>query len=364
MKLIVTDQESGVRLDVFLALHLGGISRMRIARSIASGACSVNSAIKEAGARVFAGDVVVVRDLDAAPSAMTPEQIPLNVIYEDDQIIVLVKPAGMLVHPTLGVKSGTLSNALAFHLNRDFYSDSLELGSRHQGLASASGLVRPGIVHRLDRATSGLLAVAKTQHALTVLSRHFRRGLVRKRYLAVVQGVFEEPEGSIVSRIGRDPDRRPHWWVVNEEKDHGKDQAEDEGKGKDQHKDSGKDPAKGGGKVEGKTAETRWRVMGEAKDFTLVELEPVTGRTNQLRIHMASTGRPIVGDALYSSAVRAGPGDAGQESTVLLLHAWLLAFHHPESGEWLQFRSDLPAEMASYMETLGISEPEPPDLPM
>jgi 23S rRNA pseudouridine1911/1915/1917 synthase len=338
LQLTVNDQESGIRLDEFLAVRLGGTSRMRIARTISAGACRVNNAIKEAGVRVFAGDLVEVQDLDSTPSGMTPEQMELDVVYEDDHIIVLVKPSGMLVHPTIGVKTGTLSNALAFHLNRGIYSDSWQHGNRVQDVTAVSGLVRPGIVHRLDRATSGLLAVAKTPHALSVLSRHFRRGLVKKRYLAVVDGGFDETQGSIVSKIGRDPDRRPHWWVMDD----------------------------------GKPAETRWRVLAHARDFTLVELEPVTGRTNQLRIHMASTGRPIVGDALYGTILQ--PGDEGVSAPPcgrlsggakgLLLHAWLLAFHHPETGHWLQFRSHLPAHMACYLATLGIPEPEPPELPV
>ena len=324
----VNTDESGKRLDEFLALRMGSVSRMRIARLISSGLCQVNSEIKEAGIRVFAGDFVEVQYENAGPSAMTPEQVALNVIYEDDHIIVLVKPAGMLVHPTLGVKTGTLSNALAFHLNREFYSDRIQEDGP-MPVDEASDLVRPGIVHRLDRATSGLLAVAKTQHALSVLSRHFRKGLVKKRYLALVRGVFENVEGSIVAPIGRDPDRRPQWWVTDT----------------------------------GKPAETKWRVLGYKQDLTLVELEPVTGRTNQLRIHLAYIGRPILGDTFYGPPVAFDLKEAGQSET-LLLHAWRLAFHHPETGEWHQFTSDPSDEMRSHLRAVGISEPEPCDLPM
>ena len=324
----VNKYESGKRLDEFLALRMGGISRMRIARMISSGLCRVNGEIKEAGIRVFDGDVVELQELNAGPSAMTPEQIALNVVYEDDHIIVLVKPAGMLVHPTIGVKSGTLSNALAFHLNKEFYSGRIR--DVDCTLAAAvSDLVRPGIVHRLDRATSGLLVVAKTQHALSVLSRHFRKGLVKKRYLAVVRGALENVAGSIVAPIGRDPERRPHWWVNDA----------------------------------GKPAETRWRVLGRSKSHTLVELEPVTGRTNQLRIHLAYIGHPILGDALYGPCCAAELGE-GIESEPLLLHAWRLAFHHPNSGEWSQFTADPPEELRSCLRNLGISEPETCELPM
>jgi len=324
----VSSEESGKRLDEFLALRLGGVSRMRIARLISDAGCSVNSVTKEAGMRVFAGDLVEVEHLNTGPSAMTPERVPLTIIHEDDHIIVLVKPAGMLVHPTLGVKSGTLSNALAFHLNREFYSAPVEEQDRTQGAASAPGLVRPGIVHRLDRATSGLLVIAKTKHALTVLARHFRKGLVKKRYLALIRGSLDAAEGSIVAPIGRDPDRRPHWWII----------------------------------VNGKHAETKWRVLGRAQEISLVELEPVTGRTNQLRIHMAYVGHPILGDQLYGSA---GAAELpGPEPERLLLHAWCLAFHHPETGDWRQFTSGPPTDLISYLETLNIPEPQPPDLPI
>jgi 23S rRNA pseudouridine1911/1915/1917 synthase len=330
LQFTVNGDEDGKRLDQFLALRLGGISRMRIARLIASGLCLVTSAVKEAGMRVFAGDLVVVQGLNTGPSAMTPEPIALNVIYEDDHVIVLVKPAGMLVHPTLGVKSGTLSNALTFHLNREFYSGRVREDDRTvAAAAAASGLIRPGIVHRLDRATSGLLAVAKTQHALSVLSRHFRKGLVKKRYLAVVRGAFEDAQGSIVAPIDRDPDRRPHWWVIGT----------------------------------GKPAETRWRVLGSTQNLTLLELEPVTGRTNQLRIHLAYVGRPILGDALYGPSPAIESGEEPERET-LLLHAWRLAFHHPETGEWCQFTAEPPHEIKSCLSAIGIPEPEPCDLPM
>jgi len=322
LQLKVSDEESGKRLDEFLAVRLGWISRMRIARLISQGLCVVNSVPKEAGMRVFGGDLVEVEDLNTGPSAMTPEQIPLNISYEDDDMMVVVKPAGMLVHPTLGVKTGTLSNALAFHLNREFYS---VLPEKSEGTAFAPSLVRPGIVHRLDRATSGLLVIAKTQHALAVLSRHFRRGLVKKRYLALVRGRIDADEGSIVAPIGRDPARRPHWGVMDQ----------------------------------GKHAETKWGVLGRAQEMTLVELEPVAGRTNQLRIHMAYIGHPIVGDQLYGTAA---PVADGQESERLLLHAWRLAFHHPETGERREFISGPPEELSSDLRALGIPEPEPPDL--
>ena len=164
-------------------------------------------------------------------------------------------------------------------------------------------VVRPGIVHRLDRDTSGLMVVAKTQRALSILSRHFNRRLVRKRYIALVEGRILADEGAISAPIGRDPDHKPHWRVMDD----------------------------------GKAAETRFRVLERRGDITMVELEPVTGRTNQLRIHCAWAGHAILGDRLYSNA----PAER------LCLHASELAFHHPAGGEWMEFHSPLPPDITA-----------------
>jgi 23S rRNA pseudouridine1911/1915/1917 synthase len=217
---------------------------------------------------------------------MTPERAPLEIVHEDEQIVVVVKPSGQLVHPTRGVKSGTLANALVYHLNQN-----------------PQTLIRPGLVHRLDRDTSGLLVVAKTQAALSRLSQHFQRRLVEKRYAAVVAGRVEQEEFTINAPIGRDEDARPQWRVEES----------------------------------GKYAETRLRVIERRGARTLVELEPVTGRTNQLRIHCTHAGHAIVGDRFYS----------GEPHARLCLHASRLAFRHPSTNEWMEFRSHVPEDVLS-----------------
>ncbi len=262
------DEDSGRRLDEFLAARFGALSRMRIANLISGGACLVNQARVQAGHRIAPGDRVEITFDEGTPTAMMPEPIPLDVAYEDEHIIVVVKPSGMLVHPTRSVKSGTLANALTYHLNRSFYEDDKTTrGATLQGAAHGElhSLIRPGLIHRLDRPTSGLMVVAKTQSALAQLSRHFGRRLVDKRYLALVAGRIDKDEETISAPIGRDPDRRPQWWVM-------------EG---------------------GRAAETRYQVVERFAEATLIEMEPVTGRTNQLRIHAAYTGHPIIGDEQY-----------------------------------------------------------------
>ncbi|HKG21483.1 MAG TPA: RluA family pseudouridine synthase [Blastocatellia bacterium] len=296
----ITSEEAGQRLDEFLASRFGGMSRMRIASLLGRGAARVEPGPGLPGYRLAPGDRVEFTIDEPASSAMRPEPLPLEIIHEDDHILVIVKPPGMLVHPTKSVKSGTLANALTYHLNRAFYDDPASRGVLEAG-DEAPGLTRPGLVHRLDRATSGLMVVAVTPRALSVLSRHFHRRLVEKRYLALVRGGGLGPAGVIQAPIGRDPGRRPQWGVM-------------EG---------------------GKPSETRFRVLSEGPRATLVELEPVTGRTNQLRIHLAHAGHPIVGDELY------GPGGG----TRLCLHAWRLAFHHPAGGEWMEFISPLPRDI-------------------
>ncbi|MEK6301207.1 MAG: RluA family pseudouridine synthase [Acidobacteriota bacterium] len=384
-----SDADAGQRLDVFLAARVGDLSRMRIANLIAAGETSVNGEVARAGQRVVAGDSVVLTVEEDTVTAMSPDDIPLEILFEDEHLIVLVKPAGMLVHPTLSVKRGTLANALAHHLNEGLgfgvpgsgFDDSAprEPGTRNSELRTRNSepgsAVRPGIVHRLDRATSGVMVVAKTQRALSVLSRHFHRRLVKKRYLALVHGSINEDEGTIVAPIGRDEERRPRWWVMET----------------------------------GKPAETRFQVVERLKRATLVELEPVTGRTNQLRIHCAYYGHPIVGDELYEEVVRgqwpvvSEEEVRGQRSVVgeevvggqwpmvseevvsgqwsvvnegvrveedtenfgkssdhrplttdhysLCLHACSLAFHHPANGEWKEFTSPLPAAFLARLET-------------
>jgi 23S rRNA pseudouridine1911/1915/1917 synthase len=286
-RFVVEESCDGLRLDEFLASRLHRLSRMGIANLIERGACSVNGEAARAGLRLFAGDAVEVEEFDETPNSMTPDAIALEVVYEDEHLIVVVKPAGLLVHPSRGVKRGTLANALAHHFNR----------------MRVSEFIRPGIVHRLDRDTSGLLAVAKTQAALSRLTQHFQRRLVEKRYLAVVRGRVVCEEVTIVAPIGRDEAARPHWRVLDG----------------------------------GRPSETRLRVLETNGEHSLVELEPVTGRTNQLRIHCAHAGHPVVGDRLYG-------GDAHAR---LCLHASRLVFRHPATNELLEFSSPLPAEAAS-----------------
>jgi 23S rRNA pseudouridine1911/1915/1917 synthase len=316
----VGEESSGQRLDDFLAERVESLSRMHLAALLARGRCAVNGAPARAGLRLHAGDAVEMSGGDEVLNSMTPERAPLEVVHEDEHIIVVVKPAGQLVHPTRGVKRGTLANALAYHLNRFRISDcgmridegvstedeneaSSHPSSNPQSEIRIPQLIRPGLVHRLDRDTSGLLVVAKSQAALSRLSQHFQRRLVSKRYAAVVAGLVESEEMTIDAPIGRDEDARPRWRVLES----------------------------------GKEAETRLRVLERGASRTLVELEPVTGRTNQLRIHCAHAGHAVVGDTLYS----------GEPHARLCLHASRLAFRHPSTNEWAEFRSDAPAEVMS-----------------
>ncbi len=315
--------DAGSRLDEFLAARLGELSRMRIARLVALGVCSVNGAVSVSGSRVAAGDEVRIDLYDAAPTAMNPEAIPLEIAFEDEHILVVSKPSGMLVHPTRSVKSGTLANALAYHLNVARVDDSKlddDASPCGPGLPTAQSdsgertdIKRPGIVHRLDRATSGLLVIAKEPKAHSVLSRHFQKRLIEKRYLALLAGVIAADSELISAPIGRVEDVRPYWRVV-------------EG---------------------GKAAETRLNVLERFTAATLVELEPVTGRTNQLRIHCSWIGHAVLGDEVYASKKLAGPSLGPSR---LFLHAWRLAFHHPSTGAWMEFKSPLPQELDSFLE--------------
>ncbi len=212
-------------------------------------------------------------------SAMQPEDRPVEVVFEDHHIIVVNKPAGVLVHPTHREKNGTLLNAVTFHLNKR---------------GNGNGFIRPGLVHRLDKDTSGLLVIAKTPRAHRILAEHFKRKLVDKRYLALVEGVMTDDEGTIEAPIGRYAELK--YWNV---------------------------------KHDGKMSTTRFWVRSRGDGITLLELEPVTGRTNQLRIHCQHSGHPIVGD------VQRG----GRKFSRLCLHACRLDFLHPISGIRLEFES-------------------------
>jgi 23S rRNA pseudouridine1911/1915/1917 synthase len=307
----IEQKDASQRLDEFLAARFGSLSRMRIANLIEAGAAEVNGEKARAGYRVLAGDSLQLIFADDAPGAMSPEPLPLEVSYEDEHLLVVVKPAGILVHPTKNVKSGTLANALTYHLNRSRIEDGKwtldDIAAQHgygvsQATDSAS-VIRPGLVHRLDRDTSGLMVVAKTNRTMRVLSRHFRKRLVEKRYLALVSGALDAESGSIEAPIGRDQDQEPQWRVMDE----------------------------------GKTAQTKFKVVNRFTSATLVELEPVTGRTNQLRIHCAHIDHPIVGDRMH--------GRNQELETRLCLHASRLAFHHPANGDWMIFTSAVPDQM-------------------
>lgn len=283
------------RLDRFLFDRVTEVSKIFIGNRIDEGFCRVNGEIGARGRHLKQGDSVEIEVDLSARTAMTPEPIPLEIVFEDEEIIVVVKPPEMLVHPSKSQKTGTLLNALAYYLNRETIDLNIDLNVEKSEIRNPkSKIVRPGLVHRLDRKTSGLIIVAKTQSALGFLSRHFQKRLVKKKYFAVVQGIVAEDSGTIDAPIGYFEEEKI--WNV---------------------------------KADGKAAETNFRVAERFSNRTLLELEPVTGRTNQLRVHCAFVNHPIVGDERY------GGGDFSR----LCLHAANLSFYHPISNDWLEFHS-------------------------
>lgn len=298
-RFIVADNETRLRLDAFLAQKLNHLSRLRLRRLCREGAAGVNGEVRHGGQRVQTGDVVTLCVAQEIPDSTTPEPLTLDIVHETDSFLVVNKPAGMLVHPTLNVKTGTLLNGLAYHLNCATATD-------------AENWRRPGLVHRLDRDTSGLIAIAKTQRALSILTRHFQQHLVRKSYLALVCGIIDADEITINAPIGRDDTARPFWWWVRET---------------------------------GRPAQTHLTVRTRLAAHTFVALQPVTGRTNQLRIHCAHLGHPIAGDPIYHATDQTAPR--------LCLHAAQLAFHDPDTGDWQEFHAPWPAALCSLITETG-----------
>lgn len=291
------------RLDEFIAVELPKVSLTRIRRLISDGDALVNGAAAVKGLRLAPGDKVTVKIFAADKSSATPEPIPLEILFEDDHLIVVNKQTGLLSHPSNREKSGTLMNALAFH----FWE-------------SSGSAIRPGLVHRLDRDTSGVMVIAKTPRAMRTLSRHFRERWVTKRYSALVSGRIEQDKGEIDAPIGCDPKTWPHWRVMTD----------------------------GGG--DAKSAKTLYQVKKRFAAHTLLEMEPLTGRTHQLRIHCNLIGHPILGDPIYAST--ADPLVKELRIKHHLLHAGHLGFKHPATGQPLIFDAPPPQLWRELLEKL------------
>jgi 23S rRNA pseudouridine1911/1915/1917 synthase len=305
----VPEGEAGARLDAFVAARLAGVSRMAVKRAIEEGDVLVNGHPSKPSYKLRAGERVEAEIPPPVPPELTPEDIPLDVVYEDAEVVVVNKPSGMVVHPAAGVRGGTLANALTFRLKN--------------AALDASSPLRPGIVHRLDRDTSGLLVVAKTAAAHEHLSEQFRARTVFKSYTALVHGLVKEDRGRVEEPIGRDPRHRTRMGVVRG----------------------------------GRPALTLWRARRRFRRMTLLEVEIKTGRTHQIRVHLAWLKHPVVGDETYGEgrdrniqdpALRAAIARLGRQ----FLHAARLGFHHPRTGEWLSFNSPLPPDLAEFVSTL------------
>jgi 23S rRNA pseudouridine1911/1915/1917 synthase len=306
---------SGTRLDLFLAAACSDVSRSRIQKLIEEGAVRVDGAAAKRSHAVRAGESVTVEVPEPRATELIAEDIPLSILYEDDQLLAIDKPAGLVVHPAPGHPSGTLVNALLHHV-RD--------------LEGVGGELRPGIVHRLDRDTSGVLLVAKTDRAHQMLSRQMRRRSLRKEYLAVVAGVPRVRKGEVSFAIGRDPRDRKRMKAIR---------TTAPGEGEEL-------PA---GVREARTLyeiERDWFPLGLA----LLRCRLVTGRTHQIRVHLAASGLPIVGDPVYGRPryprVRDGALKARLQSFPRqALHAERIAFHHPVTQDLVEVVAPVPPDL-------------------
>jgi 23S rRNA pseudouridine1911/1915/1917 synthase len=296
---LVVPAGGGGRADRFAA-DLSGLSRSRVQRLISEGRVTADGHPVKANTIVPSGTVLVIDVPPPEPAGIEPEAIPLDVVYEDADMLVVNKPAGLVVHPSPGHWSGTLVNAL---LARD---------TAYGGIA---GVERPGIVHRLDRDTSGLLMVAKTDAAQTSLMAQLKARRVKKTYLALVQGGVQAAVGRIEAPVGRDPKNRMRMAVV----------------------------------PDGRPSVTGYRVRERFAAWTLLELDLVTGRTHQIRVHLAALGHPVAGDAVYGTGTaRRGPDGLDR----LFLHAWRVVFASPATGDLVRLEAPLPDVLEAVLDGL------------
>ncbi len=290
--------DTGKRIDVFLAAETEALTRTHIQKLIAEGLASVNGEKVRASHKVKQGDLVRLEIPAPEGLELIPEAIPLEIYFEDSDVVVINKPRGMVVHPAAGNYSGTLVNALLFHC---------------QDLSGINGVTRPGIVHRLDKDTSGLIMVAKNDFAHLSLAQQLKDRLITRRYLALVHGQVREETGVIDAPIGRDPGNRQKMAVVQRN---------------------------------AKSAVTRYKMLQRYGQYTCLELKLETGRTHQIRVHLSFIGHPVVGDPKYGPA-RPHLGLTGQ-----FLHAAALGFKHPRTGAYLEFEAPLPAELEAVIKEL------------
>jgi 23S rRNA pseudouridine1911/1915/1917 synthase len=308
--LVPEDLAEPVRLDQFLTSELSMqweyLSRSRIQKLITEGQVKLDEKPAKAGTKLHGGENIVVIVPADVPLALTAQDIPLDVVFEDDHLIVVNKPAGMVTHPGAGISTGTLVNALLYHCGAS--------------LSGISGVLRPGIVHRLDKDTSGLLVVAKSDQAHQQLAQQIKEKDARRSYLTVLEGTLPSDLGTVDKPIARHPVERKKMAIGSA----------------------------------GRQARTHWQVLQHFHKFLLVKATLETGRTHQIRVHMNSLGAPVVGDIVYNRKSTGTPearrrlGLIGQA-----LHAAYLSFRHPVSGALLEFESPLPADMQSLIERLA-----------
>ena len=300
-------EDAGRRLDLYLASRLPNLSRTRIQELIDQGRVRVGERLARRAQRVTAGDLIEIEVLPRPPLRAAPEEIPIDVLYEDEDVIVVNKPAGMVVHAGAGATRGTLVNALLHHFGT---------------LSTVGGSLRPGIVHRLDRGTSGAIVIARNDVAHRVLGEQFRSRLVKKTYIALLHGRMARDAGTIDRPITRDPQRRTRMTARL---------------------------------ANGRAGQTDWRVLLRLGNFTLVEAQPRTGRTHQIRAHFVATGHPLVGDTLYGAPrqVRAGAASLKPLGRVFL-HAAHLSFAHPRTGASIEVRAPLDPGLRNYLNELAL----------